>query len=64
MGLTHTAGTTLTVATGQGFAGTGAINDLVNCQGTINASGGNLSLNNGLVLSSSGAVGLAGGSLW
>ena len=63
LGLTHTAGTTLMVPAGQGFGGSGSISDLVNCQGTINASGGTLSLNGGLVLSGTGTVNLGSGYL-
>jgi autotransporter-associated beta strand protein len=62
-GLVHTAGTTLTVANGQGFGGIGSVNDLVVCQGTITSGtlfNGNtqyaLNLNNGLVLSEPGSV--------
>jgi autotransporter-associated beta strand protein len=39
LGLTHTVGTTLTVPAGQGFIGTGMINDPVVCQGSIVNSG-------------------------
>ncbi|MGA2255290.1 MAG: autotransporter-associated beta strand repeat-containing protein [Thermoguttaceae bacterium] len=64
LGMTHTAGTTLTVPAGQGFAGWGAINDPVVCQGTISTpSGGSLNLNNGLSLSGTGVVNLGYGSL-
>ena len=38
LGLVHTAGTTLTVPAGQGFAGSGPIHDPISCQGTITAS--------------------------
>ena len=34
-GMTHIAGTTLTVAADQGFGGKGDIDDLVVCSGTI-----------------------------
>ncbi len=68
--MTHTAGTTLNVAAGQGFSGCGAINDPVVCQGTITAIsyfGNGLNLNSGLVLSGTGCVSLnpngAGGNL-
>ena len=57
-GITHTAGTVLTVPAGRGFAGQGSIVDPINCQGTITASGGALNLNNGLTLSGSGNVNL------
>ena len=70
LGLTHTAGTTLNVAAGQGFSGCGAINDPVVCQGTITAIsyfGNGLNLNSGLVSSGTGCVSLnpngAGGNL-
>ena len=59
LGLTHVAGTTLTVPAGMGFGGIGSINDLVVCQGTITASQGySINLNNGLVLSGNGSVNL------
>ena len=71
--MTHTAGTTLNVPAGQGFGGTGSINDPVVCQGTITAASGyGINLGNGLVLSGNGSVslgqtnysyGIAGGSL-
>jgi len=64
LGLTHTMGTTLTVPAGQGFVGSDSISDPVDCQGTITAiSGCSINLNNGLVLSGSGAVNLSGGTL-
>ena len=64
LGLTHTAGTTLTVPAGQGFGGWGSISDPVVCQGTIAAgSGGFVNLNNGLTLSGSGTVSLGSGNL-
>ena len=60
LGLTHVAGTTLTVPAGTGFGGIGSINDPVVCQGTITASQGySINLNNGLVLSGNGSVNLA-----
>jgi hypothetical protein len=65
LGLTHTAGTTLTVLPGQRIAVNGSINDPVNCQGTImSPSGGPINLNNGLIVSGSAAyVNLGGGTL-
>jgi autotransporter-associated beta strand protein len=61
-GMTQIAETTLVVPAGQGFGGAGAINDPVNCQGSIVATasgyGKYLNLNNGLVLSGSGLVNL------
>ena len=64
LGLTHTAGTTLVVPAGQGFGGWASINDPVNCQGTITAAAGSfINLNNGLVLSGTGAVSLGSGAL-
>ena len=63
LGLTHTAGSTLVVPAGQGFGGMGAINDPVNCQGTITAVGGTINLNNGLALSGTGTVVLGSGTL-
>jgi mucin-19 len=68
-GLTHTAGTKLTVNAGQRFQGLGAINDPVNCQGRIYAApatfftGSAISLNNGLVLSTGGYVFMGMGTL-
>ena len=63
LGMTHVAGTTLNVPAGQGFAGTGSINDPVACQGTITtASGYGLNLANGLVVSGNGNVNLGIGS--
>ena len=64
LGMTHTLGTTLTVPAGQGFGGSGAVNDPVVCQGTIAAgSAGAINLNGGLVLSASGMVQLGSGTL-
>ena len=64
LGLTHTLGTTLTVPAGQGFGGSGSINDPVNCQGTITAtSGGAINLSGGLTLSGTGTVNLGSGNL-
>ncbi len=64
LGLTHTLGTTLTVAAGQGFGGWGSISDPVNCQGTIiAAAGGAINLNGGLMLSDTGTVSLGAGNL-
>ena len=63
-GLTHIAGTTLNLAEGQGFGGSGSINDPVNCQGTITAvPNGYIDLNNGLILSGNGNVSLNQGNL-
>ena len=64
LGLTHTAGTTLTVPAGQGFAGSVSISDPVNCQGTISAAaGGAISLSGGLTLSGTGTINLGNGNL-
>ena len=61
-GMTEIAGMTLVVSAGQGFGGAGAINDPVNCQGSIIATasgyGKYVNLNNGLVLSGTGLVNL------
>ena len=63
-GLTYTAGSTLAVPAGQGFGGSGAINDPVVCQGTITAAtSGTINLNNGLALSGTGTVVLGSGTL-
>ncbi len=63
LGLTHTVGSTLTVLAGQGFGGSGSINDPVNCQGMISAGGGVINLNGGLTLSGTGTTQLGGGTL-
>ena len=64
LGLTHTAGTTLNVPAGQGFAGQGSISDAVVCQGTITAaSTAFIDLNNGLMVSGTGNVSLGTGSV-
>ncbi len=63
-GITHTAGTTLSVASGQTIAGQGTIEDPVVCQGTINATfGGAVHLMNGLILEDSGSIDAGTGSL-
>ncbi len=63
-GLVHAAGTVLNVSGGTGFGGAGSINDPVNCQGSITASSTySINLNDGLILSGSGAVNLGGGGL-
>ena len=64
LGITYTLGSTLTVPAGKSLSGSMAINDPVNCQGTIAAaSGGFINLNNGLVLSGTGNVRLGSGTL-
>ena len=64
LALTYTIGSPLGVPAGQGFCGGWAsINDHVNCQGTINAVGGDIDLDNGLVLSGTGCVNLGSGTL-
>jgi autotransporter-associated beta strand protein len=63
-GLMHTTGTTLNVSSGTGFGGTGAINDFVNCQGTIVATAdGAIRLNGGVSISGTGNVNLGTGYL-
>ena len=63
-GMTHVVGSTLTVASDQGFGGSGIINDLVVCVGNIDASsGGSINLNKGLVLFGNGNVCLGAGEL-
>jgi autotransporter-associated beta strand protein len=63
-GLIHVVGTTLTVPGGKRVGGWGSINDRVICQGTILATaGGAISLNNGVVLATSGQVVLGKGNL-
>ena len=57
LGITHTAGTTLVVGPGQGFADNGAINDPVVCQGSITTiPSGSISLTNGISLSGAASV--------
>ena len=63
LGLTHDLGTTLTVPAGTSISGSLTLNDPVICQGTLAASGGNINLNNGLIVSGNGNVSLASGSL-
>ncbi len=57
-GLTHDVGTQVLIPAGQGFAGSGSINDFVNCQGTISAGNGSINLNGGVSISGSGNVNL------
>ena len=62
-GFTHNVGTTLVIPGGRAIKGSGAIDDPVECQGTLSyvMRGGTLSaiqLNNGLKLSGSGTVNL------
>ncbi len=61
-GMVHTAGTVLTVQSGQGFGGTGTIADPVNCQGTITAVGGPINFTGELNISGTGAVNLGASS--
>ena len=69
LGLTHTAGTTLTIPAGANLtwspynSSTLNINDPVVCQGNLSTHWGPINFNNGLVLSGSGFVDLGGGSL-
>ena len=64
LGLTHTAGTTLTILPGQGFAGSGDVNDFLNCQGSISAAGWfSLNLNGGLAMAGTANVNLSFGAL-
>ena len=63
LGLTHTVGTTLILAAGQGFSGIGSLSDHVNCQGTISAAvSGSINLNGGVTVSGTGNVSLGNGS--
>ncbi|MBN2476233.1 MAG: hypothetical protein JXB62_16595 [Pirellulales bacterium] len=58
-GLIHTAGTELVVAPGEGFAGSGLIDDHVRCEGTIAAgAGGGLDLRGGVTVVDGGSVDL------
>ena len=62
--LVHAAGSTLVVPAGRGFVGSGTINDLVSCQGTINAGVyGAINLTGGLMLSGNCSLSLGGGIL-
>ncbi len=64
-GMTHVAGTTLTVPAGKGFGGSGTIVDPVVCQGTIAASSTwnkGINLSGGLTLSE-GSIALGYGTL-
>jgi autotransporter-associated beta strand protein len=62
--LVHTAGTTLGIAPGQSFGGSGQIDDFVACQGTLSAApGGLINLNGGLSVSGTGTVNLGLGNL-
>ena len=61
--LVHAAGSTLAVPAGKGFVGSGTINDLVSCQGTINAGlYGAMNLTGGLMLSGNCSLMLGGGN--
>jgi autotransporter-associated beta strand protein len=62
-GMIHTAGTPLAVAAGHGFGGAGIIADAVDCQGSILAASGGISLSGGLTISGTGLVDLAAGVL-
>ncbi len=62
-GITHTAGTPLTVAAGQTILGWGTIGDSVNCQGTIGDGRGTIYLSGGLALAGTGNVNLGSGAL-
>ena len=63
-GMTHTLGSTLSLDPGQGFAGSGNIDDPVICQGSITAGpGGFINLTGGLVLSGNGNVIMGSGNL-
>ena len=62
-GMTHYAGTTLTISATQGFSGNFSLADPLNCQGTLSAvSGGSINLNGGVTVSGAGNVNLGGGS--
>ena len=62
-GIVHTVGTALAVAAGQGFGGSGSINDPVNCQGMIAAINGPINLTGGLTLSGTASVNLNASNL-
>ncbi|MDP6380739.1 MAG: hypothetical protein QF662_05285, partial [Phycisphaerae bacterium] len=63
-GMTHTAGSTLVVAAGQGFGGWGEIQDHVESEGTIIAtSGGFINLREGVNVAADGNVDLGSGML-
>ncbi len=58
-GLIHEKGTTLIVNSGQGFAGTGIIDDPVDCSGTITAAiGQSININNHIIVRQNGNVNL------
>ena len=71
LGLTFTAGSTITVPAGHSVVGCDFINNFVSCMGSIIASvgssltgsGGSLALNNGLMVSGNGVVQLGNGAL-
>ena len=66
--LVHNVGTPLMILpgqilSGQGSAGSVALADFVNCQGTISAGSGTINLNGGVAVSGTGNVNLGGGTL-
>ncbi|MFH1549477.1 MAG: hypothetical protein ABIH04_02850 [Planctomycetota bacterium] len=56
LGLVHTAGSTLVISSGEGFAGRGWIDDHVQNSGNIVASGGSLDFRGGLTISDGGTL--------
>ena len=59
-GMTHVAGSTLTVSAGEGFAGMGEIVDFVDCQGVVGDPASDIDLLGGVFVSRTGAVRLGG----
>ncbi len=63
-GTVHSLGSTLTLTPGEGFIGSGTIQDPVECQGTISAAGGeSINLSGGVNVSGGGSVNLGLGTL-
>ena len=64
-GLVHNRGSTLTISSGEGFAGRGRISDHVECEGLVVATLGwpTLDLYEGVSISGNGSVDLGNGSL-
>ncbi|MFH1550422.1 MAG: PEP-CTERM sorting domain-containing protein [Planctomycetota bacterium] len=60
LGLVHTAGSTLVISAGEGFAGRGWIDDHVQNRGNIVASGGSLDFRGGLTISEGGTLDSSG----
>ena len=61
-GIVHTVGDTLTVNSGDGFAGRGTISDLVMCEGNIVALNGALQFNNDVTVTNGGSITTSNGT--